>query len=124
MTPFGARVRELRAARTIRLKQMAADLQVSAAYLSALEHGHRGRPAPGLVMQIAGYFELIWDEVEDLKRLAHLSHPRVPVETGGLTPRATLLANLLAARIGELDEEAIARMLGELGEEEGGAPKE
>ncbi len=118
MTPFGARVRQLRALRGIRLKQMAADLQVSAAYLSALEHGHRGRPAPGLVMQIAGYFELIWDQVENLKRLAFLSHPRVPVETGGLSPRATLLANLLAEGIGDLDEAAIERMLGELGAEE------
>ncbi len=61
MTPFGAKLRQLRAGRGLRLKQMAEDLQVSAAYLSALEHGHRGRPAPGLVMQIAGYFELIWD---------------------------------------------------------------
>ncbi len=122
MTPFGARIRELRGGRSIRLKRMAEDLQVSSAYLSALEHGHRGRPAPGLVMQIAGYFELIWDEVEDLKRLAQLSHPRVPVETGGLAPRATLLANLLAAKIGALDEDAIERMLAELGEEGEGAP--
>ena len=51
--------------------------------------GPRGRPGPGLVMQIAAYFELIWDEVDELKRLAQLSHPRVPVETGGLTPKAT-----------------------------------
>lgn len=120
MTPFGARIRRLRAARGIRLKRMAAELQVSAAYLSALEHGHRGRPAPGLVMQIAGYFELIWDEVEELKRLAQLSHPRVPVETGGLAPKATLLANLLAARIGRLDGPAMDRMLAELGVDEAG----
>ena len=44
MTPFGARVRELRAAKGIQLKDMAQDLQVSSAYLSALEHGKRGRP--------------------------------------------------------------------------------
>ena len=63
MTPFGARVRELRAVKGIQLKDMAQDLQVSSAYLSALEHGKRGRPGPGFVMQIANYFGLIWDEV-------------------------------------------------------------
>ena len=68
MTPFGARVRELRAVKGIQLKDMAQDLQVSSAYLSALEHGRRGRPGPGFVMQIANYFGLIWDEVDDLIR--------------------------------------------------------
>ncbi|HSR55325.1 MAG TPA: helix-turn-helix transcriptional regulator, partial [Alphaproteobacteria bacterium] len=44
MTPFGAKVRELRRQRGVTLKRMAEDLQLSPAYLSALEHGHRGRP--------------------------------------------------------------------------------
>ena len=39
---------------------------------------------------------IIWDEAEDLQRLADLSHPKVPLDTAGLTPDATLLANLLA----------------------------
>src|SRR5579871_3523848 len=41
MTPFGAKLRELRAARGILLRDMAAALEVSAPYLSALEHGRR-----------------------------------------------------------------------------------
>ena len=118
MTPFGARVRELRAAKGIQLKDMAQDLQVSSAYLSALEHGKRGRPGPGFVMQIANYFGLIWDEVDDLKRLAQLSHPRIAVDTGGLTPKATLLANLIASHIHELDDNAIDRILIEMGFDE------
>jgi len=118
MTPFGARVREHRAAKGLQLKEMARDLQVSSAYLSALEHGKRGRPGPGFVMQIANYFGLIWDEVDDLKRLAQLSHPRIPVDTGGLTPKATLLANLLAGHIHELDDATINRMLIEMGFDE------
>jgi transcriptional regulator with XRE-family HTH domain len=114
MTPFGARVRTLREAKGVQMKQMAADLNVSAAYLSALEHGHRGRPAPGLVMQIAGYFGLIWDEAEDLKRLAELSHPRVTIDTAGLSPSHTELANRLAERIRELPEEVAARLADQL----------
>lgn len=118
MTPFGVRVRELRAARNMKLKDMAADLQISSAFLSALEHGHRGRPQPGLVMQIANYFELIWDDVEDLKELADLSHPRVVVATGGLTPKATRLANLLARHIAELSDENMDAILAEMGFDE------
>ena len=63
MTPFGVRVRQLRGAKKLQLQEMARDLQVSSAYLSALEHGRRGRPQPGLVMQIANYFELIPTDV-------------------------------------------------------------
>jgi transcriptional regulator with XRE-family HTH domain len=114
VTPFGARVRALRTARGIPLKKMAADLNLSAAYLSALEHGRRGRPAPGLVMQVCGYFGLIWDEAEALKRLAELSHPRVVVDTAGLSPRATELANLLAERIGELPDHTVDWILNEI----------
>ncbi|NQV56874.1 MAG: helix-turn-helix transcriptional regulator [Rhodospirillales bacterium] len=118
MTPFGAKVRELRAAKNIQLKKMAEDLKISSAYLSALEHGRRGRPGPGLVMQIADYFGLIWDQVDEMKRLAHLSHPRVPIDTGGLSPKATLLANLLAGHIHELDDATILRMLADMGFDE------
>ena len=44
MTPFGAKIRALRAERGVSQKDMAAALGVSAAYLSALEHGRRGVP--------------------------------------------------------------------------------
>lgn len=93
---------------------MAADLQISAAYLSALEHGHRGRPSPILVDQICVYFNIIWDEADELRQLAKLSHPRVIVDTAGLTPEATLLANRLAERIGKLPPAAISHLLKEL----------
>ena len=114
MTPFGERIRALRAERGVTLKVMAEALQVSAAYLSALEHGRRGRPSPGLVMQICGYFGLIWDEGEELKRLAHLSHPRVVVDTAGLSPQATELANVLAEQIGDLGDDEIEALLSDL----------
>ena len=108
MTPFGQRLRELRAERKRTLKDMAAVLKVSSAYLSALEHGHRGKPSSGLVQQIAAYFNLAWDDVDELKRLALISDPRVTIDTSGLSPAATELANRLAERIGDLDEATIA----------------
>lgn len=110
MTPFGARLRALREARGITLTDLAASLHVSAAYLSALEHGHRGRPSPGLVHQVNEFFGLIWDDAEEMVRLARLSHPRVVLDTAGLSPEATALANRLARDIRRLPPEAIAAL--------------
>ncbi|CAH2600825.1 Helix-turn-helix transcriptional regulator [Rhodovastum atsumiense] len=110
MTPFGARVRALRAEHSMALKDLAARLQVSAAYLSALEHGRRGAPSAGLVHQVCEVFGLIWDEAENLAELARLSHPRVVVDTAGLTPEQTALANRLAQSIRRLSPETVAAL--------------
>lgn len=114
MTPFGRKMRALRTTKNVTQKDMAQALGVSAAYLSALEHGNRGRPGPGLIMQICEYFGLIWDQADDLKRLARLSHPRVTVDTSGLSPIATELANELAGSIGDLDEQTLQWILDEI----------
>ena len=111
MTPFGQRLRELRQSRTLSQKQMAAALNVSAAYLSALEHGHRAAPSFDFVQRVTGYFNVIWDEAEELQRLATLSDPKVTIDTSGLAPDATELANLLARRIGALEKANIQRLL-------------
>jgi transcriptional regulator with XRE-family HTH domain len=108
MTPFGLRLRALRDARGITQAELAAALHVSPAYLSALEHGYRGRPSAGLIHQLNEYFGLIWDDAEELVRLARLSHPRVVLDTAGLTPDATALANRLSGAIGRLSPETIA----------------
>ena len=111
MTPFGERLRQLRRERGVSQKEMAQALGVSAAYLSALEHGHRGAPSWAMTQKIIGYFNLIWDDVEELQRLAAGSDPRVVVDTAGLSPVATELANLLAERIGMLPESELDRLL-------------
>ncbi len=114
MTPFGEKMRKLRAERGLQLKDMAAGLGVSPAYLSALEHGKRGRPNRRFVHRICQFLGVIWDDAEALQRLADLSHPRVVVDTSGLTPQATEFANRLAENIAELPEDAIARMMAEV----------
>ena len=108
MTPFGSRLRELSAQRGVTLMDLAAALQVSAAYLSALEHGRRGQPSAGLVHQVNEFFGLIWDDAEDVARLARQSHPKVTLDTGGLSPEATALANRLARDIRRLSADSVA----------------
>ena len=104
MTLFGMKLRELRRAKGVSQKDMAAALGVSAAYLSALEHGRRGKPAWALVQKIIGYFNIIWDDADELERLAEMSQPRVVIHTSGLSERATALAILFSQSISQLDE--------------------
>lgn len=110
MTPFGQRVRALREARGMTLAQMAEGLGVSPAYLSALEHGKRGRPTFTLIQGAIHLLGVIWDEADELVRLADLSHPRVVIDTAGLDPEATLLANRLSREIGLLEVEDLRRL--------------
>jgi transcriptional regulator with XRE-family HTH domain len=110
VTPFGERLRELRRQRGVSQKDMAAAIGVSPAYLSALEHGRRGRPTWVTLQKIIGYFNIIWDDAEDLLRLAEGSDPRAVIDTSGLSPRATELANLLAERIAQLTEAELEQL--------------
>ena len=111
MTPFGERVRKLRQERGLLLKDMAAHLGVSSAYLSALERGERGKPTWTLIQGVIHYFNIIWDEADELARLADLSDPRVRIDTSSTSPRATLLANRLSREIRSLTESDIDRLI-------------
>lgn len=122
MTPFGVKLRAIRAERGMTLKEMAESLGVSPAYLSALEHGRRGRPAHPMVVAICAQLNIIWDDADELLHLARLSHPRVTVDTAGLLPQATELANLLAERIRKLTQGEIAAMLAILKNAPGAKP--
>ena len=114
MTPFGEKLRKLRAKRGVTLKDMAGALGVTPTYLSALEHGKRGRPTWFLVQRIIAYFNVIWDEAEELQRLAEMSDPRIVVDTAGLDPRATEFANLLAAKIKGLSAKSLEELIHKL----------
>ena len=39
-----------------------------------------------MVQKIIGYFNVIWDDAEELQRLALNSDPRVVIDTSGLSP--------------------------------------
>lgn len=111
MTPFGMRMRELRAARGLTQQQQAEQLGVSTAYISALERGARGRPSAPFVDQICAWLGLIWDDAEELKTLAARSHPKPTIDASQSHPAAVELANLMAQEIGGLDEDACRRLI-------------
>lgn len=117
MTPLGARMRALRETRGLSLATMAQALGVSAAYLSAVEHGKRARPGSGFLELVNACLNLDWEEAEELRRLAEISKPRILLDTGGLSPKATELANRLAGRIRDLDDARLDTLLAELKDE-------
>lgn len=102
MTPFGEHLRKLREERGITQKEMAAAIGTSPAYLSALEHGKRGQPSWPMQQRIVGFLNIIWDDAEELQRLAQLSNPKVSIDTSSLTSEATLTANFLSRNIASL----------------------
>ena len=117
MTPFGHRMRELRAERGLTQQQQAEQLGVSKAYISALETGNRGKPSSPFVDQICVWLGLIWDDAEELKTLAAMSHPKPVIDASGTHPVAVALANLIAQNIEHLDQDACERLMTRLREE-------
>ncbi len=114
MTPFGEKLRLLRKSKNVSQKNMAAALNVSPAYLSALEHGHRGKPQWSIVQRIITYFNIIWDDAEELQYLASISDPKTKLNTAELSANATKLANMLAGNIARLTENDISNFISQL----------
>ncbi len=110
MTPFGEAIRQLRERKGVTQKEMAEALRVTPAYLSALEHGRRGTPTFDLLQRIAGYFNIIWDEADELFAKAGVSHPKVTVDTSGLPASYTAFANSLARMIRTLPPDVIEEL--------------
>ena len=105
MTPFGKKMRDWRRIKGLTQQQQAKMLGVSTAYISALETGTRGQPSAALVDQICVWMGLIWDDAEELKRLALVSHPKPYIDVRGQSADAVYLANYLADNIQRLSAE-------------------
>jgi len=107
-----AEIREMRARRGIAQKDMAGrHLAFQQLILSALEHGRRGAPSFELVQRVITYFNIIWDDADEMMRLAGISHPRAVIDTGSLSPEPTLFANELAASIHYLDGHSLKQIM-------------
>ena len=111
MTPFGRALRDLRAQKGVTQAEMAKALGVSPAYLSALEHGNRGTPPFATVLKVIQYFDLIWDEAEQLKDLARRSRPKVTINIAELKPKAAELVTLIEERLPRLDYRTVETLV-------------
>jgi len=102
VTPFGEKIRYWRQQKGKTQQQQAEFLGVSKAYISALEKGTRGQPSVAFVDQICVWLGLIWDDAEELKQLAVLSHPKPSIDVRNQSAEAVELANILAQNIHRL----------------------
>ena len=110
MTPFGIKLRYIREQRHKSLKDLSKALKVSIAYVSMLENGKRGRPADGLIELICSYFNLSWEEADELKFLAKHSDINTKMNSEKLSLNATMLTNVLKNNIKWLTEEQLKKL--------------
>ena len=110
MTPFGIKLKRIREQRHKSLKDLSKALKVSIAYVSMLENGKRGRPADGLIELICSYFNLSWEEADELKFLAKHSDINTKMNSEKLSINATMLTNVLKNNIKWLTEEQLKKL--------------
>ena len=111
MTPFGIKLKFFRTQNNKSLKDLSRVLKVSTAYVSMLENGKRGRPADGLIELICSYFNLSWEEADDLKFLAKHSDINTKMNSEKLSLNATMLTNVLKNNIKWLTEEQLKNLI-------------
>ena len=111
MTPFGNKLKHIRTQRNKSLKDLSKALKVSIAYVSMLENGKRGRPADGLIELICSYFNLPWDESDELKFLAKHSDINTKMNSEKLSLYATMLTNVLKNNIKWLKDEQYQQLI-------------
>ena len=111
MTPFGIKLNHIRVKRNRSLKDLSKALKVSIAYISMLENGKRGRPADGLIELICSYFNLSWEEADELKFLAKHSDINTKMNSEKLSLNATMLTNVLKNNIKWLTEEQLKNLI-------------
>ena len=110
MTPFGIKLKHIREQKNKSLKDLSKALKVSIAYVSMLENGKRGRPADGLIELICSYFNLSWEEADELKFLAKHSDINTKMNSEKLSLNATMLTNVLKNNIKWLTEEQLKKL--------------
>ena len=111
MTPFGIKLKYIRTQRKKSLKDLSKVLKVSTAYVSMLENGKRGKPADGMIEFICSYFNLSWEEADELKFLAKHSDINTKMNSEKLSINATMLTNVLKNNIKWLADEQLKQLI-------------
>lgn len=106
MTPFGRFMRNLRLDRGMLLKNVADKLQVTSAYLSALEHGKKGVPNDVLVSKLQTSLELNRQQKKELIQAVRDSASSVSISYKS-TPLAFETANAFARKLPNLSEKQL-----------------
>lgn len=109
MTPFGKYMRNLRLDKGMMLKECAEQLEVTSAYLSALEHGKKGLPNAKFLERIVIAMKLDSAQEAALRDSVKDSDTRFEISAKA-TPMAFETANAFARRLPSLSELQLLRI--------------
>lgn len=103
-TKISEELRKLRISLNENLKDMADKLEVSSAFLSAVENGKKNLP-DGLLVKLKDIYSLSDKEVEDLKNAALVSQKTISINLEKTNELQKNLAVCFARQFAELDDE-------------------
>jgi transcriptional regulator with XRE-family HTH domain len=109
MTPFGKYMRNIRTEKGLLLKDVADMLQVTSAYLSAVEHGKKSAPSAAFVSKLENVLRLDTEQRKGLRRAARDSLNSVDIPSKS-TPFAFETANAFARKLPSLSEDQLRRI--------------
>ena len=110
LTKYGRKVRSLRNEHGMRLKDMADNLGVSSAYLSAMETGAKRVP-DAMVPKIAELFDLDTKETEVLRALASQSAKEVRISLSKRSNQSKELAAVFARKFPNMRDVDMKEMM-------------
>lgn len=111
LTPFGQKVRMLRIELSVRLKDMADELNVTSAYLSALETGKKNL-TDSFVAKVVDYFDKHGiSDTQELYQLADASKKEIRIDTSEYDDDSKLLIAAFARRFSELPKDDLKKIL-------------
>lgn len=92
------------------LKDMADRLQVTPAYLSAIENGKK-KPSEIIFNKIVDLYNLSENEIDQLKIDFQHSLGSIKVDTANLSPELEDLAMIFARKISSIDKESLDEIM-------------
>lgn len=109
LTKFGKKLRALRLENDQRLKDMADKLEVTAAYLSAVENGKRSVP-DSWIEKLSISYKLSEEEIEELQKLAYENKTDIKIDLNNAKEPEIGLALSFARKFKDLSNEQVCEI--------------
>lgn len=110
MTTLGIALRKIRLDRQELLREMAAKLKVSSAFLSAVETGKK-RPPANFIEKVCNTYNLNDDERNELQQAAEMSLAEIKIDLTGVSSAQHRAAISFAKALNNLTDEEISQIM-------------
>lgn len=123
MTPFGKVMTNLRIDFGLSVKDLAELMGNNPAYISAVEHGRKGKPSDRFIEAVCRALELTEEQRQELEEAAEKSAPVLKIEKVS-KPAAYEIANLLVKHLPDLGSGTLKRIRDLIREDTGAEKRE